>query len=68
MILELSFYADYTGNGTIATTDLETVIKALGFNLTKAELAEVWIDGDKNEYIDFPEFLIIMNKIVSFQN
>ena len=48
---------DKSGDGTITTKDLGTVIRALGKNPTEAELQDI-INGDGT--VDFPAFLTIM--------
>jgi len=53
---------DKSGDGTITTKDLGTVIRALGKNPTEAELQDIINEVDPNGdgTVDFPAFLTIM--------
>ncbi len=53
---------DKSGDGTITTKDLGTVIRALGKNPTEAELQDIINEVDPNGdgTVDFPSFLTIM--------
>ena len=53
---------DKSGDGTITTKDLGTVIRALGKNPTEAELQDVIneVDPQGEGTVDFPAFLTIM--------
>ena len=49
---------DNDDDGTITTTELRTVIRSLGQNITEAEWQELGLVH--NGTIDFPEFLSLM--------
>ncbi|XP_069114950.1 calmodulin-like [Argopecten irradians] len=53
---------DKNGDGTIASSELGTVMRSLSQNPTEAELQDMISDVDKggNGTIDFPEFLVMM--------
>ena len=53
---------DKDGNGSITVSELGTVMRSLGQNLSEAEIKEMIdiVDEDKNGTIDFQEFLHLM--------
>ena len=55
---------DKDGDGTITTKELGTVMRSLGQNPTETELQEMIneVDADGNGTIDFPEFLVMMER------
>ena len=55
---------DKDGDGTITTKELGTIMAALHYNPTEAELQDMIneVDSDGNGTIDFPEFLTMMAK------
>jgi len=55
---------DKDGDGTITTKELGTVMRSLGQNPTEAELQDMIneVDADGNGTIDFPEFLMLMQR------
>ena len=55
---------DKDGDGSCDTTELETVMRALGQNLTDTELQDMIreVDEDESGSIDFEEFLQLMAK------
>ncbi|XP_050407258.1 calmodulin [Patella vulgata] len=58
---------DKDGDGFVSADELGTVMRALGGTITDAELNEMVasVDTDKNNLIDFPEFLTYMAKTLS---
>ncbi|KAK6183521.1 hypothetical protein SNE40_010991 [Patella caerulea] len=58
---------DKDGDGFVTADELGTVMRALGGTITDAELNEMVasVDTDKNNLIDFPEFLTYMAKTLS---
>ncbi|KAK3578515.1 hypothetical protein CHS0354_007769 [Potamilus streckersoni] len=58
---------DKDGDGTITTKELGSVMRSLGNNPTEAELQSMIneVDADGSGCIDFPEFLILMQKKVA---
>jgi len=61
---------DKSGDGTITTKDLGTVIRALGKNPTEAELQDIINEVDPNGdgTVDFPSFLTIMARKMKDQD
>jgi len=61
---------DKSGDGTITTKDLGTVIRALGKNPTEAELSDIINEVDPNGdgTVDFPSFLTIMARKMKDQD
>ncbi|KAL5009277.1 hypothetical protein ScPMuIL_014858 [Solemya velum] len=55
---------DKDGDGKITTSELETVMRSLGQNPTKAEIRDIIheVDVDGNGAIDFNEFVVMMSK------
>ena len=55
---------DKDGNGSITVSELGTVMRSLGQNLSEAEIKEMIdiVDEDKNGTIDFQEFLHLMDR------
>ncbi|EEC11963.1 calmodulin, putative [Ixodes scapularis] len=53
---------DRNGDGTISTTELEMVLRAMGERPSPSQLARIvrQIDSDRNGSIDFQEFLFFM--------
>ncbi|GMI42971.1 hypothetical protein TrCOL_g3851 [Triparma columacea] len=53
---------DRDGDGTITTSELGTVMRTLGQNVTEADLKEMIaeVDADNSGELDFPEFLTMM--------
>merc|ERR1712043_78325 len=55
---------DKDGDGTISTSELEAVMKALGQNPSEEDIEDMIseIDLDKNGIIDFTEFVAMMTR------
>ncbi|XP_077988227.1 uncharacterized protein LOC144442728 [Glandiceps talaboti] len=55
---------DKNGDGKISSSELRTVMKALGHNPTLAEVKDIiaGVDSNENGSIDFPEYLTVMSK------
>ncbi|XP_066928116.1 calmodulin-like isoform X1 [Clytia hemisphaerica] len=53
---------DKDGDGTISSTELETILKSLGQKPTQSELRDMIneVDADGNGTVDFSEFLTMM--------
>lgn len=56
---------DKDGDGTIKSKEVGTVMRALGLNPTESEVVDLLNEVDEgNGLIDFPEFLVIMARMV----
>jgi len=53
---------DQDGSGTIETAELQSVLGAMGMNLSTAEIEDMIseVDGDGSGSINFPEFVLMM--------
>uniref|UniRef100_UPI000CD7E245 K-GECO n=1 Tax=Entacmaea quadricolor TaxID=6118 RepID=UPI000CD7E245 len=60
---------DKDGDGTITTKELGTVMRSLGQNPTEAELQDMIneVDADGDGTFDFPEFLTMMARKMSYR-
>ena len=58
---------DKDGDGTITTTELRTVLSALGQNPSDEEIGKLvsYVDTDGSGAIDFPEFLVMMMQFIN---
>nr|QCS27828.1 XCaMP-R [synthetic construct] len=61
---------DKDGDGTITTKELGTVMRSLGQNPTEAELQDMIneVDADGDGTFDFPEFLTMMARKMSYRD
>jgi glycerol-3-phosphate dehydrogenase len=60
---------DISGDGRIKTANLETALKSVGYSVPESELYPIIIETrlDKNESIEFEEFLEIMSAVKETQ-